>query len=161
MDENPYSAPTAPLGEPPRGGEAPPLWNPNAAASWSLLFTPAFGAFLQMRNWQALGDEKNAKVSWIWFIATIVLTLAVIGGSFFLPEGSILDKLSSRFGIIILLAWYFSHGKLQAKTVKEKFGNAYPHRGWGAPLGIAFGVVMLLFVGAFVAVVLATVIQRN
>ena len=36
---------------------APPLWNPGAAMAWSLLFSPIFGAFVHMKNWQALGPS--------------------------------------------------------------------------------------------------------
>lgn len=31
------------------------LWNPNAAVNWSVLFTPIFGAWIQAKNWKALG----------------------------------------------------------------------------------------------------------
>ena len=36
------------------------LWNRSAAARWSLVFTPAFGAFVLMRNWHALGEPERA-----------------------------------------------------------------------------------------------------
>jgi hypothetical protein len=39
---------------------APALWNPNAAANWSLLFSPMFGAWLHMKNWAALGEPERA-----------------------------------------------------------------------------------------------------
>ena len=51
--------------------EAPALWNPNAAANWCLLFTAAFGAYLHMRNWQALGQPDRARASRNWMIAVI------------------------------------------------------------------------------------------
>ena len=41
------------------GGRLVPIWNPNAAANWSLIFTPAFGAYIQMLNWQRLGQEPR------------------------------------------------------------------------------------------------------
>ena len=49
MQDDRYAPPLAPVADPrPSGafGAAPPLWNPNAAGFWSLLFSPAFGAFL-------------------------------------------------------------------------------------------------------------------
>jgi hypothetical protein len=42
----------------------PALWNPNAAAGWSLLFTPAFGAFLHARNgtrWGVIARPKPTR----------------------------------------------------------------------------------------------------
>jgi hypothetical protein len=156
--DNPYAAPAAALADAPASLEvAPALWNPNAAASWCLLFSPAFGAFLQMRNWQALGDEQQARISWSWFVASIVLTLGAIGLSVFLPDTHPGQKLLNVFGFGLLLTWYLSHGKKQIAEVKSRFGKDYPRRGWALPLAIAVGsivcvlvalVAVLLFIGA-------------
>lgn len=100
------------------------LWNPNAAANWSLLFSPAFGAYLHMKNWEALGDNDKAKSSKTWFISSIILS--ILGLGFF-----------------VLVAWYFSIGKKQAKYVKEKFGDRYTRKSWGAPLLIGFSVFIV------------------
>jgi hypothetical protein len=157
--DNPYAAPSAPVADAPALPDAaPPLWNPGAAASWSLLFSPAFGAFLQMRNWQALGDEKNARVSWTWFVASLVLIIGIVGVSIFLPEDHPFQKFSDRFGLILLLVWYFSHGKQQMAVVKERFGKAYPRRGWSVPLaiGVASVVAFLLAIAAVGFVIGAT-----
>lgn len=44
---------------------APALWNPNAAANWSLLFSPMFSALLYANNWIALGELQQAgSVRW-------------------------------------------------------------------------------------------------
>jgi hypothetical protein len=51
----------------------PALWNPNAAAGWSLLFTPAFGAFLHSRNADAMGRHSEAKANKFWFYFIIRL----------------------------------------------------------------------------------------
>jgi hypothetical protein len=40
-----------------------PIWNPIATVNWSLLFTPVFGAYLQMLNWKSLGQEDSARES--------------------------------------------------------------------------------------------------
>ena len=100
------------------------LWNPNAAANWSLLFSPAFGAYLHMKNWEALGDNDKAKSSKSWFISSIILS--ILGLGFF-----------------VLVAWYFSIGKKQTKYVKEKFGDRYTRKSWGAPLLIGFSVFIV------------------
>jgi hypothetical protein len=49
----------------------PALWNPNAAAGWSLLFSPAFGAFLHARNADAMGRPTEAKANKVWFCIII------------------------------------------------------------------------------------------
>src|SRR5436190_17925418 len=66
VQNNPYGPPAAPVADVISLGEPPRLWNPNAAASWCLLFSPVFGAYLHMRNWQALGDERHAQVNRNW-----------------------------------------------------------------------------------------------
>jgi len=54
-----------PLGQsgrstPLEANEAGAIWNPNAAANWSILFTPAFGSYLQMLNWRTLSEPAKA-----------------------------------------------------------------------------------------------------
>jgi len=51
------------------------LWNPTAAALWSLLFSPALGAWLVMRNWQRLGKPDKARQALCWFVGVLVLNL--------------------------------------------------------------------------------------
>jgi hypothetical protein len=133
---------------------APPLWNPNAAANWSLLFSPAFGAWLHMKNWQALGDTKRAASArvWMWVsIACIVLfTIADISNSGAGSGGG-------PIFLILLLAWYFASGRGQAKFVKERFGKDYPRKGWGRPFAGVFIAFCVLFA---VAVVLLLLMER-
>ena len=145
MEANPYAAPTASLAD--QVVPAPALWNPNAAASWSLLFTPAFGSFLQMRNWQAMGEDAKAKASWYWFIATFALIALAMLPTFLLPETHALNKIADRAGFIILLTWYISNGREQAKVVSDRFGKNYPRRPWLVPILVGFaGVIAFLVV---------------
>jgi hypothetical protein len=51
------------------------IWNPNAAANWSLLFSPAFGAYLHMLNWRALGQPGRAASAQHWFLASLTMLL--------------------------------------------------------------------------------------
>ena len=127
----------------PRG--APALWNPDAAANWSLLLTPAFGAFLHMKNWQSLGDERKAAASRTWFITVIVVfTLSALATSL-LPDNKV-DGVGRAVGIGMLIAWYFQSARQQATFVKGRYGKAYPRKGWLKAL--ALGVLGLV---AFVA----------
>lgn len=148
-DPNPYSAPSGDIREV-AGEAAPALWNPNAATAWSLLFSPVFGAYLQMRNWQALGDAPKAQASWYWCISTFALIVLLVFASVLLPDGNPMHKLADRSGLIILLVWYFANGKQQIAYVKERFGTDYPRKGWGAPLGIAFGALFVFFMALVV-----------
>jgi hypothetical protein len=61
---------TSQSGKPISTDSPPALWNPNAAACWSLVFSPAFGAFLHARNAQSLGRTDEAKANRTWFYAS-------------------------------------------------------------------------------------------
>ena len=109
----------------PSRSKSPTLWNPGAAASWSLLFTPVFGAYLHMLNWEELGEPEKAKSSKTWFYISIPLSIFLLG----LP---------------CLLAWYFISGKEQMAYVKEKYGDNYNKKSWGAPIMAGIGIFMIL-----------------
>lgn len=125
----------------------PSLWNPNAAANWSLLFTPIFGAYLHAANWRALGKSERATANMVWAWATVAF-LVINVGTLFLPDSWAIDGLMKGAGLAMLVGWYFSQGKSQAKYVKEAFPGGYLKKSWGAPLAIAIGGVL-----AYLAVV--------
>jgi hypothetical protein len=156
--DNPYAAPEAAVAEIGSAEDRPLLWNPNAAASWSLLFTPVFGAWLHMRNWRALGDPAKASQQGWWIVATIVLTLGLACLSIALPENKALDGMSRLGGLGILLAWYFGSAKPQARLVKARYGDAYARRGWGLPLLFGLLGVLAFFVVAVVMVMVAALV---
>ncbi|MEK8047508.1 hypothetical protein [Ideonella margarita] len=138
QDNNLYAPPRSEVADvshlstPP--GTAPKLWNPNAAASWSLLFTPVFGAWLQMRNWQALGEPEKAATSKRWMVGTaaflaLAVLLSVLG-----RNELVADVLGRISGLALLITWYYAHGKSQNAYVVSRFGKTYPRQKWGRPL---------------------------
>ena len=152
MDDNRYAPPKANVeGVPAEAADAPPLWNPNAAACWSLVFTPILGTWLHWTNWSALGEAERTASARLWLIASVVVTLAsslvVMGG---IRAPGTLRLLN--FGY--LLAWYVVGARPQARWVKERLGTAYPRRGWALPLLIATGVMIVAFFA--IAYVIAT-----
>jgi hypothetical protein len=152
MDNNPYAPPRANLDAPGRPGgaaEAPALWNPAAAARWSLLFSPIFGAAIHMKNWQALGEPEKAATSRTWLIACLALSLLLLASAFVLPDSPALDILSRVAGFGMLIAWYVGSAKRQVSYVAERFGTTYPRRGWGMPLLYGTLVYVAIFVAAF------------
>ena len=150
MATDPYRNPTTQVDPAHAGGDAPALWNPNAAANWSLLFSPVFGAFLQMKNWQALDEPHKAATAkmWAWLIFVAIAALGLFGSV--LPSQA-LNGLDRSAGIALLLAWYFANGREQAAYVKERFGKTYPRRGWARPISVAL-LVSAVFFGAVFAV---------
>jgi hypothetical protein len=115
----------------------PALWNPEAAAAWSLLFSPILGTYLNTKNWREMGETKRASTSNIWFwlsIAILILCLLARVN----PIG---------IGFLYLIIWYFAASRKQVKFVKEKYGDDYTRRTWIKPLGVAF--ILITCVPAF------------
>jgi hypothetical protein len=153
MTRNPYAPPKAEVSDRVNDPAAPALWNPGAAANWSLLFSPAFGAFLHMKNWQALGVPGKATTAKIWIGLTLcVLALSPLASAL-MPANNSINGVSRLVGIILLFGWYLSSGHSQMGYVKSRFGKDYPRRGWGKP--VLFGVFGLAgyFVYAYIVAV--------
>lgn len=127
----------------------PAIWNPNAAANWSLLFSPAFGAYLNMLNWRALGETERAASSRAWFYTSLgflgfyVLIALVVGNA-------VSDGISRLVSLVFLLSWYFASGRPQARYVKERYGKDYVRKSWGKPLAYAVGGFMVFLLASFV-----------
>jgi hypothetical protein len=147
MTRNPYAPPKAEVADPLQDGTWPTLWNPGAAANWSLLFSPAFGAFLHMKNWEALGEAGKAATAKKWIVLTlIVLAVGPVVGAL-LPNNKAVDATLRLLGIVLLFGWYFSSGRAQMQYVKSRFGKRYPRRGWSQPLVLA--ILALLAFAAY------------
>ena len=117
----------------------PKLWNPNAAANWSLLFSPIFGAWLQGKNWKELNEWDEAKKSMMWVYFGFLFIIV----SVYLPE-------NYRFplGFSFLIAWYFTSGKKQIKYFKEK-GINYQKKSWGKPILISL-ICLTIYYAVFI-----------
>lgn len=118
----------------------PKLWNPNSAANWSLLFTPIFGAWLHVKNWDELGKPEEAKRSMIWVYAGALFLLS----SLFLT----LPVAASRaIGPIWLFSWYFTSAKAQIKHVgaMTSAGGTYVKKPWILPLSVALAGLIAIF----------------
>lgn len=137
---------------------SPPLWNPNAAANWCILFTPAFGAYLHMLNWRALGESDKAAASQRWFYASVGM-LALYLLIALMASDKVADGVPRLLGLIFLLSWYFASAREQARYVKQKFGADYTRQPWSKALGLAVlalvGYLLLAVVFGVVAAILA------
>jgi len=159
---NLYAPPKAHLADILQHEAAPALWNPGAAASWSVLFSPVFGAFLHMKNWQALGESEKAAGAKKWIAIYIVTIVGFALAGAFLPNDTAIPAILRLCGFGLLLAWYYASGKPQVDFVKARYGKDYPRKGWAQPLIIALGVVIgfVFLIGALVGV-LAVVLWRS
>ena len=112
------------------------LWNPENLSLWNLLFTPAFGAWIQARNWSALGEDKREKESMYWFFGTLNLVAWMMP---FFSFGDIVAALGIVNGI-----WHFGFSKLQEAYLNERLGSVYESKNWQPPLATATATVFLL-----------------
>jgi hypothetical protein len=129
--------------------QRPALWNPNAAGLWSVLLTPAFGAYLHAANWRTLGKPERASANMVWVWGTVAFMLLVIV-TIFLPPSTFIDAVARGGSIGLLVGWYYTEGKRQTQYLNATFPDGYTKRGWARPL--ALGVAFLL--GYFVIVIL-------
>jgi hypothetical protein len=128
------------------------LWNPNAAACWSIIFTPAFGAYLVMRNWEALGEREQALMARKWFVFSLGLLVVQ------LLSGALNTRLNSQSNVMhwvalgYLFLWWIGAAAPQARTVRARYGAVYARKNWDAALLAAVSVGTAYFaVGGMLA----------
>jgi hypothetical protein len=161
VTENLYAPPKSKVADIGRDGVSPAIWNPNSAANWSLIFSPAFGAYLHMKNWEALGEPAKASVAKVWVWVTLLALTGTTVAAAFVPNPRSLDGMSRMVGLVLLLSWYFSTGRSQAEYVKSRYGKDYPRRSWGKPL--LLGCLALVGFIVFIVVVslVASALKRG
>jgi len=114
------------------------LWNPIAATNWSLLFSPIFGAWLQAKNWENLGDAAKSKKSMYWVYGGFALFFLCL----FLP-----GAVPTAMGFLFLVAWYVTTSRKQIKHISNTLNDDYERKSWAAPLMFAgFGLVVYVLI---------------
>ena len=154
MDDSRYAPPKAKVEGAALGSvAAPALWNPNAAVNWSLLFTPIFGTWLHMLNWQALGETERAESAKTWLLLSslMLVGLNVVG---VLVRIVGFAQVTGLVSFVLLLTWYFASARAQARWVAERYGDRYPRKGWWQPL---LGAVVLCAANSFAIVFVAAI----
>lgn len=141
-------ADTTGVSQAPARAERPLLWNPRAATCWGLLLSPAFSAYIHMRNWQTLGQEDKAAEARAW----LYMAIGIIVAACYLPAlGDKLGRdlgLPSLTGLGLLLAWHIWGGRGQERYIAAVTGGAYVRQPWS---GKVFGAI-----GVFAAIVVTS-----
>jgi len=119
------------------------LWNPDAAARWGLLLSPAFGAWLHAMNWREIGEPRLARANMIWVWATFAL-LALNLATLFVHLPRSAEALARFSGILLWAAWFWSLGRKQVRYVKD-FAGFYIKKRWPGPLLVAILALGLYF----------------
>ena len=122
------------------------LWNPMAAALWSLLLTPAFGAWLHACNWERLGQKEQASQARGWAVAICVVNLVNLAVAAAATANGSDIGIPSWMSLVLLGLWYGMSAHAQVKYVALRHGQAYARRTWGLPLvtGLAAVAAFLL-----------------
>jgi len=161
MATNLYAPPKSKVADIIEGEAAPSLWNPGAAASWSLVFSPVFGAFLHMKNWEVLGEADKAAAAKKWVAISVATFIVFVMAAVVLPHNKTIPALLRLCGIGLLLTWYYASGKPQMDFVKSRYGKDYPRKGWLQPILIALGVIIgFIFVAGAIGGVAAVLLRR-
>jgi hypothetical protein len=133
------------------------IWNPAAAACWSIVFTPAFGAYIVMRNWEALGDTRQATIARKWYCLSLGLLVVQLLATAIDSRLNSESTLMPWIGLFYLLAWSLGAALPQVLAVRSRVGNGYERKPWDAALmaaviaGIAYFAVRGLMTFLFVA----------
>ena len=117
-------------------------------------FYTIFGAYLHMKNWEALGEPQRATQSKNWVIAGLTIQSAIGLAPVLLPDTEEVDSLVRSAGFALVFLWYYTLGKSQQTYVAARYGKNYPRRGWTKPLLVAL-LALLIFVLLIFAVTFA------
>lgn len=132
-------AETTPASHAAAAGERLQLWNPRVATCWGLLLSPAFSAFIHMRNWQTLGQEDKAAEARAWIVMACLLPA--------LGQALVRDlALPASIGLALLLAWHVWGGRGQERYIAAITGGAYVRRPWSRKILGALGVIIAIAV---------------
>jgi hypothetical protein len=121
------------------------IWNPAAVACWSIVFTPAFGAYLLMRNWETLGDSRQALIARKWYCFSLGLLAVQLLSAAIDSRVNSESNLMHWIGLAYLLGWWFGAALPQMWLVRSRFGSDYERRGWDAALMAAVMAGVLYF----------------
>ncbi|MCL9828058.1 hypothetical protein [Ralstonia solanacearum] len=130
-----------------------PIWNPSTAASLSVIFTPAFGSYLQASNWSALGQPERASASKAWFYVSIcflaLMAAVVCFGDKVGGETDAGRGFTNIAGLAYFFIWYVLSGRKQASYVKDAFGKTYAKKSMVKPVLAALGAAVVYAVAVF------------
>jgi len=104
------------------------LWNPDAAAAWSLWVTPLFGTVLQWLNARTLRDADLARTSLQW-VAVCAIATAFAMAHMLQHEQSVASlQVASSLLSPLACIWYIASGREHSKRIIACHGRRYRKR---------------------------------
>lgn len=126
------------------------LWDAREIAWFSLLLTPVFGFYYQMKNWQMIENKEQIKLSQLWLKISLGYVALSLLLALVLPTQMGLAVIKVMF-LMYIFVWYFSNAKTQIEYIKKNIPPNYKRHLWGiwvypAMAGVAaFIVLSILF----------------
>ena len=111
------------------------LW---PAATWSILLTPIFGAYIVWNNWKVLDNRKAQQRSLYWAIGLCIPYMLL-----YFTEWLATIDLYLEIGL--LLAWYLIECRVQAKYLSYQ-RLQYEKRKWLEPMSKALPIGLAVFI---------------
>jgi hypothetical protein len=125
------------------------LWNPSVAIAWSWLFSPVFGSYIQMRNWQVLDEPDRAARARAWLYLSIGQQLSQFSVPFI--SHAFLKFLIFISPLLFFAVWYFSFAKHQRHYLKNNALEDYTRKSWAKVLTISvIGFVLYVCVATVI-----------
>jgi len=131
-----------------------PLWNPRAATYWGLLLSPAFSAYIHMRNWEALGQDDKVRETRAWFYLMLGYVVSCGILSAVSEAGGMALTAPSSIALVLMVAWHRWGGRQQERYVAALTRGAYTRRPWGKAVAAALGT----FAAAIILVAVVNVV---
>ncbi|WP_161974520.1 putative signal transducing protein [Piscinibacter terrae] len=113
----------APATVPLEPGQA--LWNPDAAAAWSLWVTPLFGCVLHLLNARTLRNPGMVRASLVWLTVCAAATGVVMTHMLRHEQSAAGLLVASSLLSPLTCLWYVFSARDQSKFIVERHGRKY------------------------------------
>lgn len=139
----------------------PALWDPKSARNWSIVLTPAFGAFIHAKNWGTLGEHELAEEHRNVMVLNILTVIAIGLIAFVGPFGHLQHAtpkhasyyLSDTIQFLLFIGyvgtaigWHKEAAPTQIEYVQENIDLNYRRREFIGPVfvGMIYVAVVLI-----------------
>lgn len=118
------------------------LWNPDAAALFSLLLTPLFGATLHFLNSRRLGDDTQSLKARLALASGALVTFGALSIGFSNDVSVSNTFAASGMVAVYTLLWYVFIGHGQSQLVSARYGARYRKMTLWVPVVIALAMLL-------------------
>ena len=121
-----------------------PIWNPNIAAFLSVPLTPAFGMYVQARNWSTLGESQRAQHAWLGFGIAVAFLIGISVLASVPGYGDTPSEMATTYYFAYLIIWYPWVGRTQGRYLKREYNGMYSSKSLALPCLVAIAIFIAL-----------------